>query len=146
FSRNLPQHWRDARHVPFFQKNRDDAKVRANYHLEAIDFQRTHFALVGNVVALRETMKLARDRSNLEAKGVTWPELHGDADAKDPSKVAALAARRWPEIATAHSDCFACHHDLSYPGFRQERGFGYQLSKMTPLRLVPGRLPVRMWP
>src|SRR5437867_13430626 len=69
FSRNEPQHWRDAKEVPYFQeKNHKDDKetyeqIKNIYHLKNVSFQRTQWALIGSVVALRETMKLVRDRA-----------------------------------------------------------------------------------
>jgi hypothetical protein len=146
FSRNEPQHWRDAYAVPYF-KNASPEVIR-NYHLEDVEFQRSRFALIGGSVSLRETMKLASGRANFEAKNAAWvwPELltpGGDGGAGDLSKQAQI---RWPEIAMAHSDCYACHHDLKYPGYRQQRGFGYQLPGRPPVRTVPGRPLVRLWP
>jgi nitrate/TMAO reductase-like tetraheme cytochrome c subunit len=149
FSRNEPQHWRDAKDVPLFKK--PTAQDVKNYHLEALDFQRTKFALVGSLVALRETMQLARDRADLNARdpATVWPELLvglSAEQAKDAAGLRGLAEKRWPEIALAHSDCFACHHDLKYPGFRQERGFGYALTGRDKVRTIPGRPLVRAWP
>jgi len=151
FSRNEPQHWRDVKAVPVFQKNMKDEKVRKNYHLNAADFQRSRFALIGNVVALRETMKLAHDRANLKAEqpAMFWPELLtglAEVDTKDADKLRTLASRRWPEVALAHTDCYACHHELDYPGYRQARGFGYQLHGKPAIRSLPGRPLVRLWP
>jgi hypothetical protein len=155
FSRNIPQHWRDSKEVPLFQKPQDKAikaKFDEYYHLESAGFQQTQLALLGSIVALRETMKLARDRANFKAAdpAVMWPELLVRLDdqpiANDPEKLRQLARQRWPEIAMAHSDCYACHHDLKYPGFRQERGYGYRLAPSKLFRVPPGRPLVRTWP
>ena len=43
----------------------------------------------------------------------------------------------WPELA--QFDCAACHHDLKYPSWRQERGYAGRPGRPTP-RLSP--LPV----
>src|SRR5262249_42928535 len=121
FSRNQPPHWREARDVPYFQKHsEEDVK---NFHLEDMDFQRTKLALVGSVVALRQTMNLVRERADFEAPNPreVWPELlFGPEAAKvpDDALLRKEAPSRWPELAMAHSDCFACHHDLKYPGYR----------------------------
>jgi mono/diheme cytochrome c family protein len=146
FSRNEPQHWRDAFAVPYFKNA--SADVVRNYHLEDMDFQRTKFALIGGSVALRETMKLAGDRANFEEKNpaTVWPELLTPAGDAAPGDLHKQAQIRWPEIAMAHSDCYACHHDLRYPGYRQQRGFGYQLPGRPPVRTIPGRPLVRLWP
>ncbi len=151
FSRNLPQHWRDVKAVPFFQKNAENEKYRTNYHLDGADFQRARFTLVGNVVSLRKQMKLVRDRSDLKSErpATLWPELLSglsEDDAKNPDKVRALAGPRWPDLALAHSDCYACHHELNYPGYRQGRGYGYQLFGKPAIRTIPGRTLIRQWP
>jgi hypothetical protein len=41
----------------------------------------------------------------------------------------------WPDFA--RFDCYACHHDLKVPSWRQERGYGGR---------TPGRPPVPFWP
>jgi hypothetical protein len=152
FSRNLPQHWRDPEFVPYFKMNAANQKVIENYHLESPQFQRSRTALAGSVVSLRESLGLARDRSDFAAKNADWtwwPEVRdtlNGADAADNAKVKKEAESRWPEIAMTHSDCYACHHDLRYPGFRQARGFGYHLPGREPIRVVPGRPVVRPWP
>jgi hypothetical protein len=156
FSRNEPQHWRDANHVPYFQ-NLDKvpeaeraARVK-NYHLEDVPFNRTKFALVGALVSMRESMRLAQQRSDFTnpAPKAAWPELLvGRKDAATDDDLRKDAAARWPEIATAQSDCFSCHHELKYPGYRQARGFGYQwpLADKPPIQVVPGRVMLRTWP
>jgi hypothetical protein len=147
FSRNEPQHWRDAFAVPFFRNA--SPEVVKNYHLDDVDFQRTKFALTGGSVALRETMKLAAGRANVEAANPAsvWPELlPAGGDIPPAAELRKLAQTRWPEVAMAHSDCYACHHDLRYPCYRQERGFGYQLPGRPAVRTVPGRPLIRLWP
>jgi hypothetical protein len=149
FSRNEPQHWRDARNVPLFQ-NPTPETVK-NYHLEDMDFQRTKFALIGGIVAMRETMYLVKGRADLKAVSpqLVWPELRIGLDEgalKDDDAWRRAAGNRWPELAMAHSDCYACHHDLQYPGYRQARGFGYQLAGRPAIRVTPGRVLVRTWP
>lgn len=147
FSRNEPQHWRNLKDIPYF-KNKASDKVAKNYYAENKDFQQTKLALIGTVVAFRETMKLVRDRATLDNANPAdyWPELLSPGEkAPDKDKLQSLASNRWPELAMAHSDCYACHHDLKYPGFRQVRGFGYHIKGMDPLRLIPGRPAVREW-
>jgi hypothetical protein len=148
FSRNEPQHWRNPVDVPYFQKNRDNKEVIDNYHLQNVKFYEVQFSLTGAVVAFRENMRLAHDRANPEpaSPATAWPELAlGAADDK-PADLRAEFGARWPEIAMAHSDCFACHHDLKYPGYRQERGFGYFIPGQELIRVTPGRPMVRSWP
>lgn len=130
FSQNEPQHWRDFKDTPALQGKTDKEK-------ELNKFARTRFALIGNVVAVRETLKLARDRTNFaHAKSqLVFPEVTGGG-----------AKAHWPQIAMAHSDCFACHHDLTYPGFRQKRGFGYSVPGVADALVTPGRPIIRSWP
>jgi hypothetical protein len=146
FSRNEPQHWRDAKDVPFFHNA--SPQVRANYHLDVADFQRTQLALVGSAAALRGTMGLAVTRADLQAVGAgrAWPELLMPLQGKAAPKPTAERARQdWPELAMAHSDCYGCHHDLAYPSARQRRGFGYRLPGFDLLPATPGRPLVRAW-
>src|SRR5205807_9438568 len=106
-------------------------------------------ALIGGVVALRDTMKLASARADKDAKApkVVWPEmLMGQNPAPSDEELRGEFDGRWPEIAMAHSDCFACHHDLKYPGYRQTRGFGFSLSARERIAARPGRPLIRMWP
>jgi Cytochrome c554 and c-prime len=144
FAKNEPQHWRSAASVPLFEQKKGDEKTIKNYHLKDLPFNRTQFALLGNIVSIRETLRLAGDRADFTAakpaKDVLWPELVlNPAYGADPKE-------RWPEIAMAHTDCFACHHDLKYPGYRQDRGFGYAVPGLALDRVVPGRPVIRTWP
>src|SRR5690606_33528864 len=41
-----------------------------------------------------------------------------------------------PTLDWMHFDCYACHHDLEVPSWRQRHGF----------RGVPGRPQIRSWP
>lgn len=158
FSRNEPQHWRDAKDVPYFSKDfkgNDPAKLdfdakEKNYHLKDSAYLRTKFALVGAAIALRDTMRLAADRADASPKSpkVLWPELLLDVKGGLPAddSLKGEFKGRWPEIAMATSDCYACHHDLKFPGFRQVRGFGYTLSAGSRIAARAGRPLVRMWP
>jgi len=135
FTKNMPQHWRNAKDVPFFKKA--DAKVRQQNYAADADFQQTKFVLASSVEALRSMMELIANRATHEgkprevvsawppawlraaaknARADRWPEL--PRDAKD-GELAGL----WPEIAMAQSDCFACHHDLKSKSWRQLRGY-----------------------
>ena len=59
-------------------------------------------SLVGSLVALQESVHLARDYA-----------AAAETNAKD---------RPWPELAVY--DCQACHHVLAVPSWRQEAGYG----------------------
>lgn len=136
FSKNEPQHWRDPKDTPAFSNWQD------------VKFQQTRFALVGAVVAVRESLKLARDRAsfNTPKPDLVFPELLAGRENPGVEKLRTEAESRWPEIAMAHSDCFACHHDLRFPGFRTERGFGYHVPGIGSARVAPGRPVIRSWP
>lgn len=139
FSKNLPQHWRDAKDVPHIAKG--GADVQKKYNVKDPKYQRTEFAVIGNIVAFRESLRLVRDRSNLEGNRKYFPELALAVEGQNTPK------DRWIEIATAQSDCYSCHHDLRYPGYRQQRGFGYQVPGLDfRERLIPGRTMIRLWP
>ncbi len=142
FSRNEPQHWRDARNVPWLMANVNNADIAKKYDLAHRDFAQTRAALLGSFVAVRETLGLARDRAKFDAakQQVWFPEL------AMPGVKERMPEKRWAEIAMAHSDCYACHHDLKFPGYRQDRGFGYYVPGLAVARVIPGRPVVRTWP
>jgi hypothetical protein len=127
-------------------------KVLAQYPYAEAKTLQTKLALAGNVVSLRETLRLAADRADPGPKAdlkEVWPDLlEGGKEAAVPSADALrrLAAERWPELAMAHSDCYACHHDLQYPGYRQKRGYGYRLPEGGWVPTTPGRPQIRSWP
>jgi hypothetical protein len=148
FSKNLPQHWRDAKDVPYLKST--SAKV-ADYHLQTLEFQNTRQALVGSVTAFGTTLRMVAERANTKTERPAWsvwPELLGRAggEAVPPEKVKAEQATKvWPEIAMSHSDCYACHHELVVPAWRQERGYGLRLPDGGRVRTRPGRVQVRLW-
>jgi hypothetical protein len=148
FAKNQPQHWRDAADVPYFHNA--SPEMKKDYHLETIPFQRTRFALVGAIVALRETMQLIADRADTapkEAAGRLWPELLVAAGGIAPPPATSTAAHeRWPELAMAHSDCYGCHHELRSKSWRQTRGYGYPLPNGKTLPGIPGRPQIKPWP
>jgi hypothetical protein len=149
FSKNLPQHWRDAKDVPYLDPKND--KIRRDYHLEAVDCQHTRQVLAGGVVAFRATMRLIADRGDEGTKrpAVVWPELRSGGVGGKPLPVdevtGARAMRAWPAVAMSHSDCYACHHELAVPSWRQQRGYGLKLADGGRIRTRPGRPQVRPW-
>jgi hypothetical protein len=149
FSRNAPQHWRNPTDVPYFKT--DKREVVEDYHLKDKQFLQVKFALVGAVVSVRQTMRLSHDRAdpNPANPASAWPEFvvgEGKLRTVKPEELKAEFPERWPELAMAHSDCFACHHDLKLPGFRQVRGFGYFVPGSAVIRVSPGRPVLRSWP
>jgi hypothetical protein len=71
-------------------------ELRSENEANAATFERTRNILIGGVVSVRMAIELAM------------------ADAAAP-----LSAGRWPELARL--DCFACHHELVEPSWRQLR-------------------------
>ena len=76
--------------------------------------------LVGAAAALRQSAKLVSD----QAAG----NVHHVGDAQNSDRAAV-----WPEFALY--DCSMCHHELRYPGWRQQR-----------TTLAPGRPLIPRWP
>jgi len=154
FASNLPQHWRDAKDVPYFQN--PSPETRKNYHLEAVDYQRTKLALISSVVAFRESMRLIAVRADLRPPDApskvwtVWPELVMSLEGKSVPQLDGLAPAmvndRWPEIALGHSDCYACHQDLQTPDWRQDRGYAFHLPLGLGVPYKPGRPQFRPWP
>jgi len=142
FSRNMPQHWRDRRDVPFLVDppaeiagtKIDKAQVQKLYHMASADYQQSQLALTSSVVCLRTFTNLVAERANLDAGQRTpsrvWPELNikAWADAKLPEL--------WPQLMMAQADCYACHHELQQPSWRQLRGYSGP----------PGRPQTLSWP
>jgi len=126
FSRILPQHWRDLKDIPFLNKPKleklpkgipDDqalkAKLNELYHLESAAFEQTKMETIGGLAAFEESMLLVANIAEGKAEKL---------------KV------RWPELA--QFDCYACHHELKTPSWRQQRGYAGP----------PGRPQLRPWP
>jgi hypothetical protein len=143
FSRNLPQHWRDRRDVPFLidppaelgSTKVDKAKVQELYHMASADYQQSQLALTSSVVCLRTFTTLVAGRANLDPSQTTasriWPELtiKGWDDPK-------MLPELWPQLMMAQADCYACHHELKQPSWRQLRGYSGP----------PGRPQTLSWP
>lgn len=107
FSRQMPMHWQYLRDKP------EEVKKLLRY--KEGELERTKLILVGAAASLRESMSLLEQQA---AECV-----------KDPK----------PDKRTldwANFDCYACHHELKTPSWRQARGY---LGK-------PGRVPMRTWP
>ncbi len=94
-----------------YTKEKPDAvqKMLKKLNVAADPFEESKAMLIGGMVIFGQTMQL----------------LAAEADAGDP---------KWPRIA--QFDCYACHHELELPSWRQERGY---VGK-------PGRPQGRPWP
>lgn len=108
-----PQHWRD-----FGAKTaatRDEYLKETKTTYDANNLHRSRATLVGALMGMSETLKLS-------------------ADLVDPRVKAPVSKSAWPELA--NFSCFACHHDLAAPGWRQPRvALGF-----------PGRPALQEWP
>jgi hypothetical protein len=109
FSDEMPRHWE------YLKEKKQPVKELLNVDRAEAAFERTHLVLLGGIVSLRESMKL----------------LAAEADAGTRNQESYQA---WPELA--QFDCYACHHELKTPSWRQ---IGRYPGK-------PGRPQVRAWP
>lgn len=153
FSDNLPKHWMDLKDTPFFKKA--DPKIQKAYHFDSAEFQQTRLVLASSTIAVRAMMDLVANRATLTAAAPApqgprnWPPPwlipHSKNEVKDrwpelPKKIDAglteALSSRWPEIAMAQTDCYACHHDLKSKSWRQIRGYQGK----------PGRPHLQPWP
>ena len=110
FARQMPPHWQ-------YLNEKDEFKFRPEYvaanfpHVNdqaGNEMYRTRAVVLGGVTAMREAIELFVDQS--------------------------AGSEQQPELAVY--DCFACHHDLKMPSWRQQRGFVG----------TPGRPRMRPWP
>jgi hypothetical protein len=106
FSDEMPRHWQYLREKP--------AEVQKLLKFDGKEREQTKLALVGAAVSLRTTMLLLADDAGRSAQAK-------DADDRG--------------LDFASFDCYACHHDLTSPSWRQERGFEGK----------PGRPSARSW-
>ncbi len=108
FSNKMPRHWE------YLKQKKPDVQKLLQINPEEAPFEETKLIMTGAVVALNDAVRLVA----YEAKAC--------AAAKDPEKQA---------LDLAHFDCYACHHDLKSPSWRQQRGY---VGK-------PGRPQIRPW-
>ncbi len=112
FSREMPRHWE------LFCEKGDRVSadfVKKEFNVDVTEPEETKMLLVGAVVSFAQYMRLLAD------------------DAK--SSLAKDAGDRGLDLA--HYDCYACHHDLKSPNWRQKRDGAAG---------KPGRVPMRPWP
>jgi hypothetical protein len=108
FSEAQPRHWQYLR-----EKSEAIQKVLG---FNPDKREQTDLVVASGIVALREAMRLYA------------AEAGDDRLVKEP-------ATRWPDFA--RFDCYACHHDLKVPSWRQERGYAGR---------TPGRPTTPPWP
>ncbi len=153
FSKNLPQHWRNLKDVPFFNDKKTKDEVRKQNAFDDAPFQQTKLVLASCSQTMRSMMELVANRSDHEqsrvAKTYSWPppwlQPYAKNDFQDRWPELGKGAKKpgtedlqvlWPEIAMAQSDCYSCHHDLKSKSWRQERGYEGR----------PGRPQIQQWP
>ena len=115
FLEKMPGHWRTVE-----EKKQSDFQFKDEFFevngMSAGDYTRLKSVVLGAAVAYRTSVQLISDQASSEKGRETWPQL---------------------ELF----DCYACHHDLKIPSWRQARGndaHGYKLR--------PGRPQMIYWP
>jgi hypothetical protein len=124
FCEEMPRHWeylREKNQIILPDKNQTVLDIilqdRAPEERKILaDSERTQVAVIGGAVALRTSLNL------LVAKAQDC------VDAKEAAK---------KSLDYALFDCGACHHELTLPSWRQERGYN---------GLKPGRPMMNIWP
>lgn len=117
FSDQMPRHWRyryekrDNLSKRFPNKREEIDKILRNY---GEGEERTRLALVSAAVVLRESMWLLARQAERCNSGTANQQA----------------------LDMANFDCYACHHDLKSPSWRQRRGYAGK----------PGRPPLHPWP
>jgi hypothetical protein len=107
FSNEMPRHWEYLREKsPAIQKE---------LGLKPGEMEQTNLVLVGAAISLRDNMRLLEAQAAKAARAT-----------KENDKVLDLS----------NFDCYACHHDLKSPSWRQKPGY---------YKGKPGRVPMRPW-
>ena len=119
FAAQMPAHWRAVHNKKdtkpensrseFLARTGDPFFKGDRYRLDSL--HRTQAMLVGSLVSLAQSLEVTAALSGQGAGSVSWPEL-------------------------AQFECYACHHDLKVPAWRQRR--------VNPAG-VPGRPVLREW-
>jgi hypothetical protein len=107
FSDQMPRHWQYLREK--------DKKVQELLHFDGKEREQTKLVLVAGVVNLAQEARMLAGQAE---ECLQAPEPNGRS------------------LDWASFECFACHHDLKTPNWRQLRGY----------RGKPGRPPMPSWP
>jgi hypothetical protein len=113
FSDDQPRHWNPPRDVPYLQTLPAD-QAWGLFHYRKDDNPQARAVVLGAAVTCRESFRL----------------LHDEAAACPTEQLLDLA----------NFDCYACHHDLKRPSWRQERGFGGRMPGRPVARPAPAAL------
>ena len=110
FCKKMPPHWRYLR-----EKDKTIQQlIQKTYQIPPEEEERTKISLIGAVAAFQASMELLCDST----------DGGGKKERTDRS----------PELA--NYDCYACHHELKTPSWRQKRGYDGP----------PGRPTMHVWP
>ncbi len=106
FIDQMPAHWRYLPEKGPFESRAEYIKLNFPQHPHdpGLDLPRTRSAIVGGLVALRESLELFTSQARPD----------------NP---------QWPELASF--DCQACHHDLRAPSWRQQRDVQFAPGRPT---------------
>jgi hypothetical protein len=106
FSDEMPRHWH---YYAEKAKDKDVRELLLQLKISNDSYERSKLVLVGGIVGLMEYMKLLVAQAEKPSQGT---------------------------LDFASYDCYACHHDLRVPSWRQNRGYAGR----------PGRPQMRPWP
>jgi hypothetical protein len=107
FSDAMPRHWE------YLREKKSEAQRLLQYDPSELEI--TRLVITGGVVDFQAAMELLASQAEVCAQE------------KEPQQRV---------LDLAHFDCYACHHDLKSPGWRQKRGYSGP----------PGRPQFRPWP
>lgn len=137
----MPPHWLELNRKPKelleeFLREQQRPAADTNSLLHARNLA------VGALITFSESLRLSADLADDGATFPTLPKSSQDAakvpsgeDApKQPTQAARFVKPSWPEFS--QFACYACHHELRSPSWRQERGF----------RTIAGRPVFHEWP
>jgi hypothetical protein len=113
FSAAMPNHWEYLREKRQGRRPEVRKALEAAFALDKLEH--TELVAVSGLVPLRESVRLFAAQAGSDSK-------------------TDLPGARWPDFA--RFDCYACHHDVNRPSWRQTRGFPG----------APGRPPAPSWP
>jgi hypothetical protein len=109
FCEKMPRHWE------LIRKKTPDVQKLLRFSAGSEEFEQTKVAVASGVITFRDTMRLLAQLAD---------------------KCSQLKGTEAGVLDLANFDCYACHHDLKSPSWRQKRGFGDR----------PGRPQMRSWP
>lgn len=113
FSKAMPAHWESLGEKR--QGRRPEVRKALDAILNLDKLEHTELVAVSGLVPLRENLRLFADQA-------------------EQDELSETPGARWPDFA--RFDCYACHHEVNRPNWRQARSFPG----------VPGRPPIPSWP